>query len=343
MRPLPYAHGEPLGRALLRASPEDFRVFEELPFSPTGAGEHLMLRVRKRGWNTDAVAGLLAQRFGVGRQAVSYAGLKDRWAVTEQWFSVHLPGTEAALPALDEGVEILQAARHDRKLRRGALSGNRFSLRLRAVESAAAPLSARLGLIARLGVPNYFGEQRFGRSGDNVSRARALLAGEFRTRNRNLRGILYSAARSELFNRVLAARLAQRSWDRPLEGDVMMLDGRSACFSGEPGDTALARRMALMDIHPTGPLPGKGGLEPVGAAGELEQQVLADEAELIAGLVRAGLDGARRALRLRVGGLRWHFPAPDQLQLDFSLPAGAYATAVVRELCAAYEEKPEPA
>lgn len=331
---LPRAYGPPLGEAVLRQEAADFQVYEELPFGPSGSGEHLLLRVRKTGWTTDAVAGVLARSLDVGRREVSYAGMKDRHAVTEQHFSVQLAGRQTPeLPReLADGVELLWAARHHRKLRRGALSGNRFRLRLRGLSADYAALSARLAAIARGGVPNYFGEQRFGREGDNVARARDLLAGRFRTRNRNLRGILYSAARSELFNRVLGRRVADGSWQGALTGEVMMLDGRSACFTAEPEDAALGRRLALMEIHPTGPLVGKGGLRPSEDAGALEQQVEEAEAELVEGLVRAGLDGDRRALRLRVRELAWHQPEPGQLWLDFALPSGAYATAVVREL-----------
>lgn len=331
---LPRAYGPPLGEAVLRQEAADFQVYEELPFGPSGSGEHLLLRVRKTGWTTDAVAGVLARSLDVGRREVSYAGMKDRHAVTEQHFSVQLAGRQTPeLPReLADGVELLWAARHHRKLRRGALSGNRFRLRLRGLSADYAALSARLAAIARGGVPNYFGEQRFGREGDNVARARDLLAGRFRTRNRNLRGILYSAARSELFNRVLAERIADGSWQRGLAGDVMMLDGRSACFTTQPADPQLGRRLALMEIHPTGPMPGKGGLVPEAAAGEVERRVLEAEAELVAGLIAAGLDADRRALRLRVRELAWHSPAPGELWLEFGLPAGAYATTVVREL-----------
>jgi len=331
---LPYAHGAPLGSAKLRAEPEDFQVDEVLGFAPAGRGEHLFVRIRKRARTTEQVAGMLARAAGVPKNAVSYAGMKDKWAVTQQWFSVHLPGRDAdlALGPLDEGVEIIELARHDKKLRRGVLKGNRFRLRLREVAVQPSLLSQRLARIARWGVPNYFGEQRFGRDGDNVEQAREMLAGRLRPRDRALRGILLSAARSHLFNAVLAERLRRGEWDRPLDGELMMLDGRHSLFPIEEPDEVILRRAGALEIHPTGPLVGSGGPEPSGAVVALEREVLAGEQELIDGLRGAGLEGARRALRLRVADLGWWFPEHGVLELSFGLTAGAYATAVVREL-----------
>lgn len=333
---LPYAAGGPLGSALLRVQPEDFRV-EELPgFEPSGSGEHLFLRVRKRGLTTDMAAADLARAFGVRRNMVSYAGMKDRWAVTEQWFSLHLPGHTEAPPLgeLTPGLEVLAYTRNNRKLRRGALAGNRFRLRLREVSAAPAALSARLAWIARHGVPNYFGYQRFGRDGDNVALAAAWFAGDYRPRNRQLEGILLSAARAQLFNQVLAARLADGSWNRPRPGDLMMLDGRGSVFPVTAAEelAELGRRALQQQIHPTGPLPGRGGTQPSGEVAALEATQLASAQALVDGLQRHGVDAARRALRLRVAGLAWHFPAPGVLELSFSLTSGAYATSVLREL-----------
>lgn len=331
---LPYAFGGPLGGARLRQSPEDFRVDEVLGFEPSGQGEHLLVRVRKRGWTTEAASGVLARAAGVPRQAVSYAGMKDKWAVTEQWFSVHLPGRDVGLSPgpLADGIEVVTVARHDRKLRRGALKGNRFRLVLREVQASADAISRRLYAIQRMGVPNYFGEQRFGRDGDNVEQARAMLAGRQRVRDRGLRGILLSAARSHIFNKLLAERLRRGDWNRPLAGDLMMLDGRHSLFPIEEADPVLVRRAALQEIHPTGPMAGPGGAKPALAAAAIEAAVLADEQELIEGLARADVEGARRALRLRVAELSWRFPEPGSCEIGFFLTAGAYATVVVREL-----------
>jgi tRNA pseudouridine13 synthase len=331
---LPRAYGPLLGRARMRASPDDFSVDEILGFRPTGHGEHLFVWIRKRERTTEQVAGLLARTAGVPRGAVSYAGMKDRRAVTQQWFSIHLPGREIALSPgeLEPGVEVIEAVRHDKKLRRGVLRGNRFRLRLRDVAAPSGSVSQRLVRIARWGVPNYFGEQRFARDGDNVEQARAMLGGRLRPRNRSLRGILLSAARSHLFNRLLAERLRQGNWATALPGDLLMLDGRHSLFPIDAVDEVIRRRVRALEIHPTGPLSGRGGAQPAGEAVELERRVLSDELELIEGLSAAGLEGARRALRLRVADLGWWFPAPGEVELAFALTAGAYATGVVREL-----------
>jgi tRNA pseudouridine13 synthase len=334
LAPLPRAHGAALGTARLRSIPEDFFVDEILGFSPTGQGEHLFLRIRKRERTTEQVASFLARATGVSRGGVSYAGMKDKWAVTQQWFSVHLPGRAVELPLgeFGPGIEILETARHDKKLRRGVLRGNRFRLRLREIGAPAAAISARLFRIAQHGVPNYFGEQRFGRQGDNVEQARAMRAGRLRPRDRALRGILLSAARSHLFNQVLAERLRQGVWASAIDGDLLMLDGRNSLFPVDVIDATIRRRIHAQEIHPSGPLSGRGGPQASADAAALEQRVLLAESELVEGLAAAGLEGARRALRLRVADLAWWFPAPGELELSFALTSGAYATCVVREL-----------
>ncbi len=328
------AFGGALGSARLRACPEDFCVDEELPFRPSGAGEHCLLRVRKRGWTTEAVARLLASRAGVRRGAVSFAGLKDRHAVTTQWFSVHVPQPCPALSPgwLEDGVEVVEATRNARKLRRGALQGNRFRLLLREVAAPRRSVERRLLGMARRGVPNYFGPQRFGRDGRNLQQARAWLLDGEPVRGRTVRGLLISAVRSDLFNRVLARRVAAGTWDHLLGGDRAALDGTGSHFPVATLDAALRRRAARGDIHPTGPLAGVGGDRPKGGVAALEQEVLAEEAELLEALAERGVRSDRRPLRLMPRQLAWHWPAADTLSLDFTLTAGAYATTVVAEV-----------
>lgn len=340
-RTLPWAYGGPLGRALLRTRPEDFQVSEILGFTPSGSGEHLFLWVRKRGWTTEATAGAIARACGVRRGAVSFGGMKDKWAVTEQWFSVHLPGVAGDLEPgeLADGLVVLRALRHNKKLRRGVQRGNAFRLVLRELNVGPQALGERLLAISRRGVPNYFGEQRFGRDGDNAERARAWLAGEWRPRERSLRGILLSSARSELFNQVLAERVRDGSWERALSGELVMLDGRHSIFPAESDDPALPGRLRALAVHPTGPLVGRGEPRSADEVAALEAQVLAPEAELVQGLQDQGLEAARRSLRLRVADLAWSFPEPGCLRLDFRLMAGSYATAVIRELVEAEEPR----
>lgn len=328
----PCAHGGPPLAGLMRVQPEDFVVEEDLGFDPDGSGEHVFLRVEKRGANTDFVARELARFAGVGPEAVGYAGLKDRHAVTRQTFSVHLPGRADPDWGVLQHAEfrVLAGARHGRKLKRGALRGNAFALRLRAVQGDREAAAGVLAAIAARGVPNYFGEQRFGRGGDNVERARAMLASRRRV-PRHLHGLLLSAARSALFNAVLARRVTAGCWDRALDGEVWMLDGSHSVFGPEPFGPQLQSRLEAGDIHPTGPMWGAGELRSRGEVAALERAVAAEEPELVAGLEREGLRQERRSLRLRPQGLESHWDGED-LCLAFTLPAGAYATGVVREL-----------
>jgi len=334
MSELPRACGEPPLTARLRASPEDFQVEEILGYDPDGAGEHLLLWVEKRGANTDWVARELAKFAGVPPVAVGYAGLKDRHAVTRQTFSVQLAGRPdpdwSTFPHAE--VTVLAATRHSRKLKRGALRGNRFVLVLREVVGDRAQAESVLQRIVTHGVPNYFGEQRFGREGGNVAQARAMFAG--RRVDRDKRSMLLSAARSQIFNQVLATRVERACWDTPLEGEVWSLAGSRSWFGPEPFSDALAERLAHGDIHPSGPLWGQGEPPTQGDAGALEREIGAAHGDLVAGLAAARMDQERRPLRLLPGHLRWRWLSDAALELSFELPAGAYATVVVREVAA---------
>lgn len=329
---VPMAYGQAVLTARLRVEVEDFQVDEDLGFEPSDEGEQLFLQIEKRGANTAWVADQLASWAGVARHAVSYAGLKDRHAVTRQAFTIHLPGRES--PPLDtlaiDGVTVLSQTRHRRKLPRGALRGNRFRLLLRDVVGARDLIEQRLTAIRDHGVPNAFGEQRFGRGGDNVEAARAMFAGK-RVR-RDQRSMLLSAVRAELFNRVLSARVADGSWNTGLDGEVWMLDGRHSVFGPEALDDTLRQRAVGGDIHPTGPMWGRGRSMPDGEALQRERAALAGSDELCDGLEKAGLKQERRALRVMAGNLAWTWPEDDQLSLGFRLPAGSYATALLAQL-----------
>lgn len=328
------AHGAPVLTARIRASAEDFFV-EELPgFEPSGVGEHLLLTVEKRGMNTAFAAKRIAAWAGVDESAIGHAGLKDRHAITRQRFTVWLPKRLAPeIAALQsDDLRVLDHAWHARKLPRGALVGNRFVLVLREVAGERAAIDERLAAIAARGVPNRFGEQRFGRGGGNVQQAVAMFAG--RRVKREERAMLLSAARSELFNRVLDARVAAGTWDSALDGEVWMLDGSRSVFGPEPLDAALRARLASFDIHPTGPLWGAGELRSTGAVLAIERDALQGDTarRLRAGLEREGLQQERRALRMRPGAMAWHWREDGVLELRFELPSGCYATTVLREL-----------
>ena len=329
----PRAYGESLGSAVLKATAEDFQVDEVLDIPLTGDGEHLWLWVEKRDLNTEEAARRIAKAAGVPLRTVSYAGLKDRQALTRQWFSIQLPGkADPDLSAAqNDTLKILKTARHRRKLQRGAHSANGFTLRLTGFKGDSAAVDARLQTIARQGIPNYFGAQRFGHDGGNVVDASAWAARSALPEQRNVRSRLLSAARSYLFNRVLAARVADGTWQKAQVGDLLAFtDSRSFFPAGEA--ECSDPRLAILDLHPTGPQWGEGPSPAAGATFELEQAVAEGEADLRDWLINAGMNHERRILRLPIGGLSWHYPQPDILQLEFVLPAGCFATALVREL-----------
>jgi tRNA pseudouridine13 synthase len=332
---LPYAWGGPNGSGILRAKLTDFRVTEIPITEPTGTGEHSWLYIRKTGANTEWVARQLAIHAAVPVRNLSYAGLKDRNAITEQWFSVHLPGKpEPNWSTVDiEGVEILHTARHTRKLKRGALKGNRFDISITSLTGESAEIENRLIAIKQGGVPNYFGAQRFGRDGQNLFHAEQMFKGELRKIPRHKRGLYLSAARSSLFNQVLAERVADDSWFHIIPGDVLQLDGRSACFVAEEDDSALLKRIESMAVHLTGPMWGCGELMTLDAARNYEITKLEVNHHFREGLERAGLKQERRSLRIQANQLAWQWLQDDSLRVQFSLPPGAFATSVLRELC----------
>lgn len=329
----PRAHGEPCGSAVLKAVAEDFQVDEVLDIPLSGEGEHLWLWVEKRDLNTEEAARRLARAAGVPMKMISYAGLKDRQALTRQWFSLHLPGkADPDLAAAEDGsLRVLKRTRHSRKLQRGAHSANGFTLRLTQLRADSAALEQRLQRIAAQGVPNYFGTQRFGHAGGNLVDARSCAERNILPGPRNLRSRLLSTARSYLFNRVLAARVADGSWNKALVGDLLAFSDSRSFFPAGEAECADPRLDAL-DVHPTGPLWGTGDSPVGGAAAVIEGALQADELALCQWLGGADLAHERRILRLPIQGLAWHYPAPDILQLEFVLPAGCFATVVVREL-----------
>ncbi|MEW5839200.1 MAG: tRNA pseudouridine(13) synthase TruD [Pseudomonadota bacterium] len=334
---MPYAFAPPALRGQLRAVAEDFVVDEILGFTPEGRGEHLWLAVRKRGENTAWVAKQLARLAGCAERDVGYSGLKDRHAVTTQWFSLPAPrhAVNWAELAQRAAAEIVVMTRHTRKLRRGTHRANRFLLTVRAVEGDWGGLDERLAQIARVGVPNWFAEQRFGHEGGNLDAVRAWFAGG-KAPSRAQQGMLLSTARSELFNAILTRRITDGNWLQPLPGEPLMLDGRHSFFIAEADDTALAGRIAAGDVHTSGALWGKEGTQAQGACADVEQAVIAQDALLAEGLVKEGLEAARRPLRVIPSAMHWRLDEANRvLVVGFALPAGSYATAVMREIVSA--------
>lgn len=308
--------------ATLKCLNEDF-IVTELPLQlPSGEGEHIWLDIEKNGANTAYVAQQLADAAGVQEKDVGYAGLKDRHAITRQWFSIYFPsGKTGETPDLTQlqhpEFKVLSQSRHVKKLRPGDLQGNRFRIVLRDVAGgpdAMQALETNLKAVAARGVPNYFGAQRFGFDGGNIEQGRAMLAREIRVRNPKKKGIYLSAVRSFVFNEVLALRIQQGLWGQALHGDLMDEAGR-----------------------PTGPLWGRGRLSTTEQALALESNVAARHATLCDGMEHAGLDQERRSLVALPDGMSWEWPQADQLVLTFALPAGNYATSVLAELLSTTE------
>lgn len=329
----------------IRQNNADFQVDEIQQFTPSGSGEHVWLKIRKEGENTDWVAKALAQIAEVSRRDVSYAGMKDRNAVTTQWFSVQMPGREepdwqAGLKDKNlESVQIFEEHRHDRKLKRGALKGNQFKLVLRDFKGSEDELAESIKRIKEQGVPNYYGVQRFGHGGFNVTKAEQWFEGEFKVKDRNKRSIYLSAARSWIFNHILSARVKDGSWNQVVTGDVYILDGSNSSFSPDLTDEnvdedikKISQRIGSHDIHPSGALWGRGRLASQGGIQELEESNSNKFSILCEGLEMNGLKQERRALRLSVKDIEYKILDSETIELQFSLPQGTYATSVLSEI-----------
>ena len=334
---LPRAYGEAVLKGKFRSVPEDFIVEEIDAFDAHGEGEHLLVTLQKRGLNTSFVASALAKWAGINEMGIGYAGMKDRHAVTTQRFSIHLPKKIA--PDFNslkiENVKLLDWQWHHRKLPRGALAGNRFTLTLRDIDGDKTEIESRLEKIRDYGLPNYFGEQRFGRERANVGMALKMFSGD--RVKREQRSIYLSAARSEIFNAALASRIKNKNWLSALDGEVWMINGSHSIFGPESlndqvKNNELKSRAEKLEIHATGPMWGKGELRTQSKVFNIESAIATVHPELCRGLESADMKQERRALRIQVLDLSWTWPEKDQLQCRFSLSPGAYATELLAEL-----------
>lgn len=320
----------PKQTALLKAECADFVVKEQLGYDMSGDGEFVAVKVRKTDCNTLFVGEQLAKLAGISARNMSYAGLKDRKAVTEQWFSLQMPGQ----PTPDfsqfslEGVEILEVTRHQRKIRIGSLQGNHFEILLRNAEETD-ELKERLDFLAKNGFPNYFTEQRFGRDGNNLTQALRWANGEIKVKDRNKRSFYLSAARSEMFNLIVSKRMELNLAQQILVGDVLQLNGSHSWFVvDESEDLAqLQQRLAQQDVLLTAPLIG----EEEKSAVDFEHEIFAQHQALFALMRQERMKAARRPILMQPQHFQWQFE-PNGLRLQFALPAGSYATALIREL-----------
>ncbi|CAH0538583.1 tRNA pseudouridine(13) synthase TruD [Vibrio marisflavi] len=335
---LAYLYGAPTATATIKAKPEHFQVRENLGFTFEGQGEHLMVRVRKTGENTTFVANELAKACGVKSKDVSWAGLKDRHAVTEQWLSVRLPKGEqpdfSAFLKQYPSIEILETQWHSKKLRPGDLVGNDFTVTLSEVSDVES-VEKRLKQIAQQGVPNYFGSQRFGNDGKNIDEARRWGKDNVRTRNANKRSMYLSAARSWIFNTILSERIEKQYFNQLIVGDIAQKDSTLSDVT-EQNIGQLNQSLQKRDVAITAALPGDNELPTKQQALELEQKHLDAEPDLMS-LIRGNrMRHDRRAIALHPENLQWQVEK-DTVTLSFSLSAGSFATSIVRELALASE------
>ena len=353
--------------AKLKSQPEDFIVEENISIDFSGDGEHCWLYIKKRGCNTDWVAQQLAKYCGIKKMAVSYAGLKDRHALTSQWFSVQLPGKPtpdwsafevgfsahsasihgssahsptvhgSSIQSSGETVQVEKCYRHNRKLQRGALKSNRFIITLRDLNDCSDHsfelLQLRCKDIAKQGVANYFGPQRFGINNNNLAQSVKFFSNRGLRLSKHKRGLYLSAARSWLFNRILSERVRCDIWNKRLPGDVFMLDGKSACFKDDTADDKqeLNNRLEKNEIHPTAALWGEGDRMVTVESAALESQIIDQVPIFRDGLTSARMQAQRRACRV-VPSQFENYRQGDNFVLSFSLPPGSYATTVLSEI-----------
>lgn len=330
-----FAYGQPTLCGEIKKTPEDFQVIEDLRIEPAGQGEHILLQITKQRQNTDTVAKALARHADVAYRDVGYSGLKDFNAVTQQWFSIYKPKLTAInWDAFDcNGVEINQIHRHNRKIKRGTHRANQFQIRIRNFQGEDGDLSNKIKAIKRQGVPNYFGTQRFGRNCNNMQQAYSLLVKQQTIKNRNLKSIVMSSARSWLFNCIVSERLKTNTWSTLYDGEPANLNGSNSVFNATK-DTQQQTRLASLDIHPTAPMWGVYKQDDIAHFSQLhdfECSVVKPYSELSTGLEKSKLSYQRRPIRMEVSQLDYTVEQKDVV-LSFSLQKGQYATSVLREL-----------
>lgn len=359
---LPQPTLPPLQQATYKTNTTDFVVNEILPLDFTEEGEHLWLHIQKSGMNTAYLAKLLSEWAEIPLRDVGYSGLKDRHALTTQWFSLRIPKKQ--LPASEftptdikehETVNIIAQHWHNKKLNRGTHRANQFIITLRDLTFADGStltdnkqlVEQHLSTIYKTGVPNYFGPQRFGWHGNNVREALALFArpipesrpqpkkSKRKKAPREQNSMELSAARSLIFNEILAARVRDGSWNTGLAGEVFNLDGSGSIFTSEEIDETLRARLASGDIHPTAVLWGMDNDKVCGVAAAIENSIVQKSPllhQLATGLEKRDIKAQRRALRLPIEALSWEWRDEQTLVLSFTLTTGSFATSVLSSL-----------
>lgn len=320
------------GQAKFKSAPADFIVEEILDWQFSGEGEHLFLWVEKTNSNTQWVARQLAKFYQVPVRDVGYAGLKDRQAITRQYFSIRLPKLDALTFPQHEDFQVLHHHWHHKKLKRGFHQGNRFSITLQDAHFDATNLATQIEFIKTHGMPNLFDSQRFGHDNANLQALLDWQTGVRIPRKRDDISLLLSALRSLGFNAILAERIKQQNWFTGLAGDVMQLDGSGSVFNCEEIDETISSRLQSFDIHPTGCLLGEGELGTSDLAKQLEitkiENYLIDFKDVLS---KNRVAMGRRPLRVKVADLTLKIEPNNRLQFDFQLPTGSYASALLKQ------------
>lgn len=344
--PWRYLHDGPLFTATIKQKLSDFTVYETLSFEPSNSGEHTLLHIEKTGLNTAFVAEALAKYGQLPLRSVSYAGRKDKYATTSQWFGIyHGSSTKPDWSGFTmDGVRILNITQNERKLRTGAIKANRFEIVLRNIDNLnEQALLARIDAIREHGVPNYFGNQRFGelikadgsvQLGGNLSLAEKLVNGED-IRNRNKKSMAISALRSWLFNHFVSNRITHLAYQELLNGDALSLSGSNSFFIHDQEDQSLLsttkKRLSEGDVLITAPLWGEGELNSKFDAHIFEQKTADEHAQVCNALASLKLSQQRRPILLFVEDFTAQI-SDNSAVLSFSLPSGCFATSVLREI-----------
>ncbi|HHL32600.1 MAG TPA: tRNA pseudouridine(13) synthase TruD [Oceanospirillales bacterium] len=320
----------------IRTCPEDFRVTERNDIELSGTGEHLWLYIEKTGSNTDWVAKQLSNVCQTPRRQIAYAGMKDRQAITQQWFSIQLPkvaDVEKIAAALPDNINILKAGLHSKKIKIGQLEGNQFKLIIRDIIGNKEEIEQNINHIIKLGVPNYFGPQRFGQQMGNIDKAKRWFMGDYKVKSRTLKSLLISSARSHIFNCIVAQRIKDNIWDQTIAGDLLQLQGSRSWFPGaDAKPQELIQRLNEFDIHISAAMWGEDAVQSDGACAALENAIALNFPEYHKGFKQFRLKQDRRAIRIQATQLEYHWLNDNSLQLTFELQPGAYATGVLREI-----------
>ena len=329
---------------IIRTKPQDFKVTELNDIELSGAGEHLWLYIEKIDSNTDWVAKQLSNVCQTPRRQVGFAGLKDRHAVTQQWFSIQLPkisDIEKIQSALPDAINIIDHGKHSKKIKVGQLNYNQFEIVIRNIKSndkndnrnnKRQQIEKNIQNIKDDGVPNYFGPQRFGHDMGNIQKAQDWFSGSYKVKTKNLKSILISTARSHIFNTIVAQRINEKTWDTAITGDILQLNKSHSWFAASDASaTEIAERLKVFDIHLTAAMWGEDQTQSTESCAILEKQIAALFPIYQQGFEKFRLKQDRRAMRICPIDLE-HEWINDNLKLTFKLLPGAYATGIIREI-----------